>query len=368
MRKALSIERILCDIKDLAQSVASGNEKIVSAHFDRDEDLIIVTENKNGSYDWSIGFGEDNEEKTLTQEQVVQRIKDIIDRKCYGLDAEGDVAYRGEIYADYRDELGSHSIKKIFASDTPRDAFEDLMFECYDNCEWDYKSEVLDTIKEHFDDEDERIDYDEYEDVIRDWVYEHVYFNWPYDHYLNQNVEVDIIVDTGDGNYDFTRNELFGCNYSKKGLKESSSLVWLMKQQGYTHEQIVDFIDNENLQDSKFLESVYTECLNTSTCMNALTFFVKMTLEECLDMIDKLREQKDGVIVLSKDTPCGLYDPWSGAGSVLEIELERDVELPIKYIDSAMPDGCRGYGVDDIYGMCLSFWKGELKEIKGCVA
>ena len=60
MRKATNIERILCDIKDLAQSVANGNERIKAAYFDRDDDLIIVTEDGKSSYDWLIGFGNDN--------------------------------------------------------------------------------------------------------------------------------------------------------------------------------------------------------------------------------------------------------------------------------------------------------------------
>ena len=60
MRKATNIERILCDIKDLAQSVANGNERIKAAYFDRDDDLIIVTEDAKSTYEWLIGFGDDN--------------------------------------------------------------------------------------------------------------------------------------------------------------------------------------------------------------------------------------------------------------------------------------------------------------------
>jgi hypothetical protein len=131
-----------------------------------------------------------------------------------------------------------------------------------------------------------------------------------------------------------------------------------MKQQGYSVQQINDFIENKDFQGSKLLESIYTECLNTTTCMNALTFFVSMTIDECFDLHEAVsnKENAGKTMTISKDTPCGLYDPWSGAGSVLEIKLEKDVELPMAYVDSAYPDGCRGYGVDDIYGMMRSFW------------
>ena len=43
MRKAQNIEHILCDVKDLLQSVAEGRERIMSAYFDTDDDLVVNT-------------------------------------------------------------------------------------------------------------------------------------------------------------------------------------------------------------------------------------------------------------------------------------------------------------------------------------
>lgn len=62
MRKATNIERILCDMHDLCVSVAHGNERIVSAWFDKDDDLIVRTTDGKSNFDWEIGFG--NEEET----------------------------------------------------------------------------------------------------------------------------------------------------------------------------------------------------------------------------------------------------------------------------------------------------------------
>jgi hypothetical protein len=217
--------------------------------------------------------------QSLTTEKMILRVIDIIDRETY-LTKGTDGRYEGEIYADYRDELEQHTIKKLFKSDNPREAFYDLMFESYVDCEWDYKSEIIDIVKKHFDDDDEEIYYAYHEDAIRDWIDENVYFNYPYKHYLNQDVCVDIIIDAGDGNYEFTMNELFGCNYSEKGYKEDSSLIWLMKQQGYTEKRIKKFIKSVDFKNSKLLESIYHECINTTSCCNALTFFVSMTIEE----------------------------------------------------------------------------------------
>lgn len=62
MRKATDIERIICDMRDLCVSVANGNERIVSAWIDKDDDLIVRTTDGKSDFDWQIGFG--NEEVT----------------------------------------------------------------------------------------------------------------------------------------------------------------------------------------------------------------------------------------------------------------------------------------------------------------
>jgi hypothetical protein len=53
----------------------------------------------------------------------------------------------------------------------------------------------------------------------------------------------------------------------------------------------------------------------------------------------------------------------NGSGSVLEIALDKDVRLPIRCIESAKHDGCRGYSIRSIYGCGSGFWKEALKEI-----
>ena len=52
------------------------------------------------------------------------------------------------------------------------------------------------------------------------------------------------------------------------------------------------------------------------------------------------------------------------AEACFEIQLERDVKLPVKYIRSALPDGGDGYAVESVYGMCGSAWtQGGVKMI-----
>ena len=59
MRSATNIERILCDVHDLCMSVANGHEKIVSASWNIDDDLIVKTTDGRKDFEWTIGFGDD---------------------------------------------------------------------------------------------------------------------------------------------------------------------------------------------------------------------------------------------------------------------------------------------------------------------
>lgn len=109
--------------------------------------------------------------------------------------------------------------------------------------------------------------------------------------------------------------------------------------------------------------SIIQESENTTTHMNALTFFVKMPLKQAMEINRIIKAEEavnnsyypderkgESTITLSKDCFVGLYDPWAGAGSVLDIQLAKDVEIPIKYIFSASVGDRIGYSVESIFG------------------
>ena len=113
--------------------------------------------------------------------------------------------------------------------------------------------------------------------------------------------------------------------------------------------------------------------------MSALVFMFKMPLFDFFNLKTSILKEKHlnisqnpkkrtgkGYIEISKETNCGLFDIWSGNGSILNIELEKDIKLPFKYIfdvciDNIMP---YGYGINDVYGLIDSCWNGSVKEIK----
>jgi hypothetical protein len=245
----------------------------------------------------------------------------------------------------------------MFKKENPRDEIIGCITDGYFEMEMEAYNEIEQVIKSELDD----VVYVQNEDFIRDWIRDNISIEYPYDHFLNQDVYLDIIVDSGDANYEFVLNNLF--NFYRNddepiGGNAESSLLWLMRQQGYTNEVITEFVVNWNSQGSRFLESIKEESQNTSSWMNTLAFFVRVTLCDALDLHEKLQspEGKQGFIIIDNNATCGLYDPWQGAGGLLQIQLERDVELPLKLIDSALPDGCRGYSVTAIYGADGSLW------------
>lgn len=332
----------------------------------------------------------------ITFESFTKRIGEILEGKMYFDREENTDYFSYEIYVDYRDkELQPETIAKLLEHNNPMEAYEDMLNEWA----WDYEteygySEMTKELRRNMTDEEEEF-WDEHYDEVQEWLQEHVY--WYYDkNDFNSEVRVNIMLDTGDGNYDFTKNNIlnwYGTSggYGNNGeIEAESSILWLAKQQKKAtklrkackrvYNGDAYYVDRERDSD-KFIESVIQELENISSHMSTLTFLVEMNLFELFELQkaikDEDRDRKDkyhpqncetkGTIVISKDTMCGLFDPWQGGGSVLEIELDKDVILPIKYIWKANVEkrgGSWNYGIDEVYGMCGSAWRqGCIKEI-----
>ncbi|MBQ9688180.1 hypothetical protein IJV79_00930 [bacterium] len=70
-------------------------------------------------------------------------------------------------------------------------------------------------------------------------------------------------------------------------------------------------------------------------------------------------------IVVGKDVRCGLMNVDIGGGSVFEINLVKDVEIPVKAIYRAVPDCELGScGFMSTYGMNDEPYEEALKEIR----
>ena len=127
-----------------------------------------------------------------------------------------------EAYADYNDRVSDKDLGKILDSDDPEQALEEMLWDCYMDCEWQYRNDIVSEFLKT--PEGSKYDYEEVDDeLVEMW-----YFKVPEDHYFEQEVNVDIVVDTGDMNYDYTLNAVYP-HYNGREDDEITMETHLMK-------------------------------------------------------------------------------------------------------------------------------------------
>ena len=318
------------------------------------------------------------EENKITMETIQSRLKEIIEKEEY-TNEDGGI----EMYLDYRDTLSKETLYNIMTADNPREYFNELISDWTIDGSLYYEDELEKEIKNNLT-EDEKDFFEENFDEIWEWVKENYYFYYDSEHY-NETVKVNIMLDTGNLNYDCTRDNILNyCNYYSNGGKDlkDSSILWLARQQkkaGLLRKAIKEICNgNEYKGDDKFIESCIQELEELPSHMSTLTFLVNMKLFDYFELREAMAAENKlnnsyyledrkgkGTITISKDTMCGLFDVWSGGGSQLEIELDKDVVLPIKCIWRAEIETGKseyGYSVDSVYGLVGSAWDGTVKE------
>ena len=286
---------------------------------------------------------------------------------------KADGNYHFEIYVDYRDEIEDSIAQKILDNVSPRDILIEKLWDLYQTDEWDIIDNLVDDFRAKTDPklledaniiEDGNLD----DDMIREEFMDIIYIDYPEDWALSREFCFNIIVSNGDDNYDFWLNEhIIDKDGNVDENAEKAGLVWLAKQQGHTLEELIESLkDEEYVNPNKFISSLIAEIFNGYGC-EALTFCVKMTLGQAIELKEKMKENSNGSIVLDKRVECGLFDPWEGGGSVLEIACEKDVEIPFEniwkfYIDERRSN--RYDSIHNVYGTGDSIWRDCLKEIK----
>ena len=319
------------------------------------------------------------------EKKFEEAAKSALDTMCYH-DCNG-VPY-AEIYADYRDEMEDSTLAEICETEDPRTTFYEKLYDWYEDAYCYVVNDIVDKVLEDEDvleyvynpDEDDEYDSEKMytEDEARDIIRDMFYVDYPDKHFLDQNICVDVMVDTGDVNYDFTCNN-FGPHYDAREnepIPKESSLLWLARQQGFTKSTLKRAM-KERPKVKGFMQSVYDEINNTGSHMNTLTFLVEMTFGEWLNLRDAIKNEANinksytldgrhgrGYIVIGKNGTCGLFDEWSGSGSILELKLDRDVKLPIRYIYKAVPDCCLSHSIKKVYGCGSNLWDCKIKEVR----
>lgn len=286
---------------------------------------------------------------------------------------KADGNHHFEIYVDYRDEIDDSTAQEILEGDSPRDTLIERLWDWYQEQEWDIIDDLVDDFRAKTDPElledaniieDGNLD----DEMIREEFMDIVYIDYPVDWALGQEFCFNIIVSNGDDNYDFWLNEhIVDEDGNVDRDAEKAGLFWLAKQQGYTFDQVVEVLkDEDNVSTNEFLASISSEVYNGYGC-EALTFCVKMTLGQAIALKEKMKSNSNGLITIDKRVTCGLFNPWDGSGSILDIACEKDIEIPFEniwkfYIDESRSN--RYDSIHNVYGTDSSLWRDYLKEIK----
>ncbi len=288
-------------------------------------------------------------------------VKDYL-AENYAWNKKEDGNYHFEIDVDYRDEIDDSTAQEILENDSPRDILIEKLWDGYQEQEWDITDNIVDGFEERIESK-----LFEHEDIREEFM-DIVYVDYPEDWALSQEYCFNIIISNGDDNYDFWLNEHIVDEDGKVNENAGKTgLVWLAKQQGHTLEEVVEILKKGPVERPKtFLETVQQEIDNGYGC-EALTFCVKMTLGQAIELKEKMKSNPNGSIVIDKRATCGLFDMWSGGGSVLDIACEKDIEIPFEniwklYIDERRTNSCES--IHNVYGTTDALWKDYLKEIK----
>lgn len=291
--------------------------------------------------------------------ELKKEIESIIENWRIDIKKE-DNKYILPIENDCDDKMNLNCIKKILDNDDPMTVLYSMIDETYSDYGYEVKNnfikEIIETLQTNLD-----IEIEDDSEILRDYLESIIIEQYPYNEYLEQQVPVNLIVDTGDGNYDFGLNT--DISYLKEEIDNKSSMLWLARTQGISKRGIYKLLCSENLEKkSPFEKSYYEEIINAGDTMNALTFFINISLKDLINLQYKKDNKENYALIIDKSTTAGLVDYWYGAGSLTNITLNRDILIPSEFIDSIDIDGNRGvYSVSDIYGYTDDFWDGEIR-------
>lgn len=303
-------------------------------------------------------------------------LKDRVEKIVSEYKKEGNTRLFPDSYDDANTFSGEWFLKQIIYDGFPRDLFDEYLY----IWETDYFYErggnkVIEYVKNALTTE-ECVLYDKSEEEMKKLI-ENLPEAWS--HYnaedYNCDVKVNLLVDSGNWNYDCSCDNV--CNYCGNGeIPEESSILYLAKKQGKEEilRKAMDYYKLGNADEvekicdnDRFVFSCIQEWENLTCSCGTLCFLVKMPL---FDLFEILEAQRDEIlaerycITLKKDVICGLFDPLNGGGSVFEVELDSDITIPVKDIKVA-PEDCNAYNfsLQSIYAMSGCAWTDSLVEL-----
>lgn len=252
--------------------------------------------------------------------------------------------YAMEVYTDYETVNCVAEIAEKYKYTTLHELEDHLMENSWEDeadVIWNIAEEIIEDLPEDLD----RADIHEVVDAIYDNNIAYAYF--PLDYILDK-IEVDAVMalKSYDSPYIEDSAVLTPQTWDKESMKDymdelGEGFHKLIRSQGASESQLVSYMesgDTENI----FIKDVYNEIVNSDS-FNIFAFMVSLPLKEYY----KLKEKE--IIKVEAGTVAGLIDPFNGGGSVLGIELEKDVTFDRDQM-LIFQDGEKGYSAKETYG------------------
>jgi len=205
----------------------------------------------------------------------------------------------------------------------------------------------------------------EYDDIRELIVYDYFMIDFEpiFKTIYRTDVQVALVLNANDDmNYE-GYNNLISDNDNSVTIKEitqkGSSWGWLLKSQGYTPKQLQNAIIEE-VDEGKFINSCRKEIRNMSYG-GFITFLGTMTIKDFLEIKSSVKGRSS--ITVSKDCTCGIYGPYNGSGSILGIELEKNIQIPYnsdKWRLDLDNYSEMGYDIQDVFSLASAAFKGGI--------
>lgn len=346
-----------------------------------------------------------NENTISVQDQ--QAILDAA-RKLYYVEEIKDAPgyYSIQLDADYRDDnefLLQTAYDHREDADSVLDPIVEEVCSCWEEAVWEAEDQILRVAG-----------FDPTGDACEphiQWLRDHIPIEAPVDHYLDQDMKVNIMLSTPlDRNEDdsipfmlreslmhftgageLTRDleaNIHSQAEADKVIHQDSMIKRLVEQQGYNMDDLSavakdyfhDFYGEEGKPESfsfadengeklsydkrfdmfttthsKFLSTVCQELDNLSYSFGVVTVLANMSMKDYAKML-----QQGSEVTMPKGTMVGLFAPWNGSGSVLGIELDKDMTFKRDEIYDTQIEGAKpgyGYTVDQTCGLVSSAWQ-----------
>lgn len=303
-----------------------------------------------------------------------QLFKEYAENNCLELveESKHEDYYQNEEYLDYQDM----DYLEDFVQDNSNLSFDDMVDKLWENY-INHDSDIIGTeyFRENFLNEYEN----ELSNMFKGTEYEDDHERLFYDDYISirntvdyvsalEDIKVDVLVylESEDAfDREMSNNDFFNIFYGEDDMDElleglsESSLKLLLQSQGYNLKDFVWFYltsedelnsvaDKEkfnNLNNDKVFMSIYSEVFNAQN-LQSLVVPTQMTIKE----IEHVNNADNYTV--DKDSTIGYFGAVDGSGSLIEIELNNDIELS-KGEFKVVVDGQYGYSMSEVYGQFI---------------